>query len=221
MHPKEEPVRVHLLSPHPLILAELQRWGLSRDLALVPVRLAYSLAPSLAPFEAGPGSVLVLDACFPPATTDGLVSEVVATHPGVRIIVVCEALTVETAVPLLRRGVKGILSYSDANQQLPTAIQAVASGGIWVPRDVLSTFLDGLLVDRGQAPPPKLAGVSPREMDVLAALLRNESNKEIASGLNISERTVKFHVSNLLAKFSVQRRADLILLSLQAPPASE
>jgi DNA-binding CsgD family transcriptional regulator len=40
-------------------------------------------------------------------------------------------------------------------------------------------------------------------------------NKEIALRLNISERTVKFHVSNLLAKFGVRRRADLILLCYQ------
>ena len=51
---------------------------------------------------------------------------------------------------------------------------------------------------------------------MLASLLQSLSNKEIGDKLNISERTVKFHVSNLLAKFSVQRRADLILHSFQS-----
>jgi hypothetical protein len=50
---------------------------------------------------------------------------------------------------------------------------------------------------------------------LLDCLLENLANKEIANKLNISERTVKFHVSNLLAKYKVQRRADLILLSYQ------
>jgi len=45
------------------------------------------------------------------------------------------------------------------------------------------------------------------------ALLENLSNKEIAAKLNMSERTAKFHVSNLLAKYGVRRRADLILLT--------
>ncbi len=222
MPSKLPPVQVHLLSPHPFVLTELQSWALPRDLTLVPLRLAYNLAPNLVPFEAGPGSICVLDACFPATTTDSLVSEVVAAHPGVRVIVMTEALTVEMAVPLLRRGVKGILTYADAHQHLRPAIRAVASGGIWVPRLVLSAFLDGLLDDRGQAPPtPKIGGLSRRETDVLDALLQNQSNKEIATLLNISERTVKFHVSNLLAKFDVQRRADLILLSLQRSPAPE
>ena len=56
-------------------------------------------------------------------------------------------------------------------------------------------------------------GLSRREREVLQAVLDNLSNKEIAGQLNISERTAKFHVSNLLAKFGVQRRADLIVMS--------
>jgi DNA-binding NarL/FixJ family response regulator len=54
---------------------------------------------------------------------------------------------------------------------------------------------------------------------VLEAVLDSLSNKEIATRFNISERTVKFHVSNLLAKYSVRRRADLILQSFQPSPA--
>ena len=59
------------------------------------------------------------------------------------------------------------------------------------------------------------ANITVREREVLDALLENLANKEIADRLNISERTVKFHVSSLLEKFSVRRRADLILLCLQ------
>ena len=58
--------------------------------------------------------------------------------------------------------------------------------------------------------------MSKREQEVLELLMLNLSNKEIGSKLNMSERTAKFHVSNLLAKYGVQRRADLILLFVQA-----
>ena len=60
--------------------------------------------------------------------------------------------------------------------------------------------------------PPEL---SRREQEVLNSLLENLANKEIGDRLHISERTVKFHVSNLLSKFGVRRRADLILLCYQ------
>ena len=52
--------------------------------------------------------------------------------------------------------------------------------------------------------------LSPREGEVLKELLRNRVNKEIADRLSISVRTVKFHVSSLLAKFGVGSRWDLI-----------
>ena len=56
---------------------------------------------------------------------------------------------------------------------------------------------------------------------MLDALLQNLANKEIGDRLNISERTVKFHVSNLLQKFGVHRRADLILMCYQNRPPGE
>jgi DNA-binding CsgD family transcriptional regulator len=64
--------------------------------------------------------------------------------------------------------------------------------------------------------------LSPRENEVLLDLLRNRVNKEIADHLHISVRTVKFHVSSLLAKFGVQSRWDLIqkageILGVRAP----
>lgn len=51
--------------------------------------------------------------------------------------------------------------------------------------------------------------LSPRQKEVLHSVVCNRANKEIASKLNITVRTVKFHISNLLSKFGVQTRADL------------
>ena len=57
-----------------------------------------------------------------------------------------------------------------------------------------------------------------RQDQVLAGILQNLSNKETAAKLNISERTVKFHVSALLQKFGVRGRADLMLESVNILP---
>jgi DNA-binding CsgD family transcriptional regulator len=87
---------------------------------------------------------------------------------------------------------------------------------------VLSSFVESIL---GRPLRPKLtaisgANLSLREDEVLGSLLENLSNKEIGIKLNITERTVKFHVSNVLNKFGVRRRADLILHCYQQPSAS-
>ena len=100
-------------------------------------------------------------------------------------------------------------------------MQSIATGGYWIPRALLSRFVEEILAkERGRRQALKGATkVTRREQEILDGLLINLSNKEIAGKLNISERTVKFHVSNLLAKYRVQRRADLILLSFHSRQA--
>jgi DNA-binding NarL/FixJ family response regulator len=151
----------------------------------------------------------VVDACFPIAATQSLVSVIRSTCPETRIVALVQEVGAASAFPLLRVGVKGLLTFAESRVQLRDAVATVAGGGYWVPRALLWAFLDGLME---LAVPARLPGspLSPREVEVLEPLLRSLSNKEIAEGLNISERTVKFHVSNLLEKFAVQRRGDLI-----------
>jgi DNA-binding NarL/FixJ family response regulator len=206
-----------LLSPHPFFIEEVTRW--LEGIAVSVVRLGYSLSPSIEAPLVAEASLCVVDACFPLATTEALIADVLAGSPGIRLLAVIEDLTEAVAFPLLRLGVKGIVTYGEARQQLVPAVEALARGGAWVPRDTLSAFLDGLLARSSARPTLNGTHLSPRERDVLEAVLDSRSNKDIASRLNISERTVKFHVSNLLLKYSVRRRADLILQSFQPSPA--
>jgi DNA-binding CsgD family transcriptional regulator len=53
------------------------------------------------------------------------------------------------------------------------------------------------------------ASLSPRQSEILHSVIRNQANKEIASKLNITVRTVKFHISSLLSKFGVENRGEL------------
>jgi DNA-binding CsgD family transcriptional regulator len=59
-----------------------------------------------------------------------------------------------------------------------------------------------------------------REQEVLNGVVRSLANKEIAASLNLSERTVKFHVSSLLAKFRVRGRMELVREAAQLPATS-
>ncbi len=121
--------------------------------------------------------------------------------------------------PLLRLGVKGVLAYEQI-RELARAVSHLATGAYWVPRDLLSRFVESILPElQGAKSLETDVEISRREREVLDLLLENLSNKEIASKLFVAERTVKFHVSNLLSKFHVQRRADLIVLWMQRPRA--
>lgn len=65
------------------------------------------------------------------------------------------------------------------------------------------------LLEAGRSVPAPV-GLSRREEEVLSGVMRSMANKEIAAALNLSERTIKFHVSSLLAKFRVRGRMELV-----------
>jgi DNA-binding NarL/FixJ family response regulator len=210
-------LKVCLLSPHPMVLDEFRRLLESSGFHIVSKQLDSMLAPDLRNLEVPRSSVYVVDAHAARQATGALLGNILDRFPTARLLVVGDKLKEADSYTLLRQGVKGILNYEEAREQLPRALPLVAAGGFWVPRTVLSRFVDSILSTtqgrrlRGDSP----AELSRREQEVLNGLLENLANKEVADRLHISERTVKFHVSNLLAKFGVRRRADLILLCFQ------
>jgi DNA-binding NarL/FixJ family response regulator len=208
-------LNVCLLWLHPLVAGEFHRLLPAPDFELVSLRADDSRGRSAdqIPREA---DLYVVEADFRRPETDELIAEVLGFNPAARIMVMSEEFKEENAFALLRLGVKGLLAYSEAGDQLPRAVREVSAGGYWVPRAVLSRFVDYALI---AAPPlrpaTKSVNLTPREREVLEDLLLNLSNKEIAKKRHISGRTAKFHVSNVLAKHGVRRRSDLLLLTFQ------
>jgi two-component system response regulator DevR len=209
-------VSVCLLSPHPLVLAEWERLLSPAGFELQVRRLESTLVPALDRLPLPGAEVFVTDSPAPRQATEVLVAGIQERYPRARQVVVAENFSEVSAFPLLRLGAKGLLSYAEVHQKLSQALRIVAAGGFWVPRDLLSRFIDSTLgLMRGRHAPPGPANLTQREREVLDALLENLANKEIGEKLHIAERTVKFHVSSLLEKFSVRRRSDLILLCFQ------
>jgi DNA-binding NarL/FixJ family response regulator len=207
---------VCVLSPHPLVLSEFERVLAKAQFKVVVKQLESTLAPDMRNLEPPVAQVYVIDGHASRPATGALLANLLERHPEARLIVVGEQHSDANSYQLLRLGVKGLLTYTEARDQLVRALPLVANGGFWVPRSVLSGFVDSVLTSQGRRlKTDSVTNLSRREQEVLDSLLENLSNKEIASKLNIAERTVKFHVSNLLSKFGVRRRADLILLTFQ------
>lgn len=214
---KKNALQVCLLSPHPLVLSEFERVLTNPAFNLIAMHLESALGPDLRHLEVPKAVVYVVDAHVARPAAGALLTNILENHPEARIIVVAEKFDASESYSLLQMGAKGLLSYAEAREQLPRALPLVAEGGFWVPRSVLSGFVDSILEGSHsrRLKADTTAILSRRETEVLNCLLENLANKEIGSKLNISERTVKFHVSNLLSKFGVRRRADLILLCYQ------
>lgn len=197
-----------LLAAHPLVSAQVER-----ILNVTPQsgRLAVVNGGQAAVPKA---SVYLLDAA---SSSLGAVAEVrrlLANSPGAQVLVLGDGFNDEQAFELLNAGAKGLLTHEKMEEQLPRALSTISSGGIWVWRRMLARFVQALSgsIRQQETLVPGDVRLSQRERQIASALCKNLTNKEIASELNISERTVKFHVSNLLSKFNVQRRSDLVLL---------
>jgi DNA-binding NarL/FixJ family response regulator len=205
-------IRVCLLSSHSLVLKEIERSLKKPRFWAKPFRVENNLGDSLRRLPTSSANVYVVDSNAPFSTV--LVKGILNRFRKARILVLAEKFDDDSAYPFLQLGAKGLMLYSEIPRRLSEAIEALAAGGFWLHRALLSRFLDSFL-PRVRSRRLAHAGVnlSPRERQVLDGLLENLSNKEIANRLRISERTAKFHVSNLLAKFHVQHRADLVFLS--------
>jgi DNA-binding NarL/FixJ family response regulator len=206
---------VCLLSTHPLVLPELQRCLSASKFHILSRQLDIAHTSDVHSIPLPVASVYLLDGHSIGPAVEGLVGGIRHRFSKRHIVVLVEQITELYCFPLLRLGVKGLVQYKDVCEQLVPAVRLVAGGGIWVPRALMSRYLEV-----GQGPRPirlpssGAEGLSRREKEVLSFLLKNFSNKEIATTLHISESTVKFHVSNVISRFGVRRRADLILRCL-------
>jgi DNA-binding NarL/FixJ family response regulator len=209
-------ISVCVIARHTIVLSELLRVLKSESFQIIPIKLEFAPAQN-EPIELPIVSVYIIDSAGVPSIPVEVIRQIMSQPAKAQVIVLAEAFDESSAFPLLNLGVKGLISHEFIDQQLARALHAVAAGGFWVPRALLSKFVDSVITkDREpKALKTQKVDVSRREREIIEGLLMNLSNKEIASRLNISERTVKFHVSNLLVKFNVQRRADLILLCYQ------
>ncbi len=163
--------------------------------------------------EAGRPALLAVVDCSDMESSLEFIRGLRLQHCQLPVLVLLPKLHGAQSYAFLRVGVKGMLAYNQAQRELARAASQVAAGGYCIPREILTGFIESILPELFDAatPAPEIE-ISRREREVLGYLLKNLSNKEIAAKLFVSERTVKFHVSNLLSKFGVARRADLIVL---------
>jgi DNA-binding NarL/FixJ family response regulator len=160
-------------------------------------------------------AVYLIDAYTSPQYAADVATNLSEIDSNARVIALGEAFCESEALPLLRSGARGLLSHTDLCEHLPQAISEVAAGRFWVPRLLMSHALENMLDSARDTHVKVNSGCTPREQQVLQAVLENLGNKEIAAKLHMAERTAKFYVSKLLARYGVQRRADLILLHFQ------
>ena len=127
--------------------------------------------------------------------------------PAMRPVLVAVPCDETECLRWLFRGAWGLVNYDHYQQELPRAVRQLAGGQLWFPAPVVVRWMR---IDAARRSSALRVSLTRRERQILEFLLRRFSNREIAEILNISERTVKFHVSNVLGKLQVTSRQELV-----------
>ncbi|HWT63886.1 MAG TPA: response regulator transcription factor [Ochrobactrum sp.] len=153
--------------------------------------------------------LLLLDLTMPGGTgLSGLVT-LKALQPALPIIIVSATDDTATIRHAIELGASGFISKSASMETIGDAVHAVIAGDIWTPSDI---DLDQAQDPEIEALINKIRTLTPQQTRVLTMLAEGLLNKQIAYELNVSEATVKAHVSAVLQKLDVDSRTQAVIL---------
>jgi len=204
-----QPISVLIVDDHPVVrqglrvLLELQD-GIEVAGETGDGATALALAAEREP------DVILLDLRLPGMDGIAVLGELKARGSAARVLVLTSATEPAFARAAVRSGAAGVL-YKDVDPDaLVRAIRSVHDGHL-----LLAPEAAGTLVHSAGPAASGIDALTRREREVLAELTKGRSNREIARALGVAEKTVKAHVSAILAKLGVQDRTQAALLAVR------
>ncbi|PYV18504.1 MAG: DNA-binding response regulator [Acidobacteria bacterium] len=215
MHKKPSEARIVIADDHPIFRDGLRRLLQSEGMRVVgeapngeeAVKMARQLIPD----------VLLLDVAMPIKPGLEALRELAEAKTPVRTILLTAAIERTQIVEALQLGARGVVLKESATQMLIKSIQAVLRGEYWVGRESVSDLVQTLreLMPPAGAEAKKVKfGLTPRELEIISAIVAGYSNRDIAQKFSISEQTVKHHLTNTFDKLGVSTRLELALFAV-------
>jgi DNA-binding NarL/FixJ family response regulator len=170
------------------------------------LRLAESLGPD----------VLVLDVSMPGQSGLEVTSALRSRAPGVRVLMLSVHDHPQYVIEAVRAGARGYLRKDTEPAELRRAIRAVARGESFFSPSVARHLSAAIQGDTAPGAADRLAGLTPREREVLRGIAEGSTNKEIAAALGLSSRTVESYRESLMRKLGLYTVAELTRLALEA-----
>jgi len=212
---RSQNVRIIIADDHPIFRDGLRRLLESeRDFEVVAEASdgveAVILVRKLKP------EVLLLDLAMPRRHGLEALREMSSSSMPVRVILLTAAAEKSQIVEALQLGARGVVMKDSATQILLRSIRAVMNGEYWVGRESVSDLVQYLrsLMESSVPRARPAYGLTPRELQIVSAVVAGYANKEIAEHFKISEDTVKHHLSNIFDKVGVSTRLELALFAV-------
>jgi DNA-binding NarL/FixJ family response regulator len=203
------PIRILIADDHPIVREGLIA-VLETQADFVVVGEAVDGAQAVEQAAALHPDVILLDLALPQLDGVAALRAIRAADSGARAIIFTAFDTDERILSAVQAGAQGYLLKGAPREELFQAIRVVHSGG-----SLLQPVVAARLLRQVSGAPALPETLTERELEVLQLLTRGRQNKEIASELVISERTVKFHVSAILAKLGVGNRTEAVSKAAQ------
>lgn len=118
----------------------------------------------------------------------------------------------------LKAGAAGFLVKTDSPESLVEAVRVIAAGESLLAPEIIRRLIDRFLAASppNALPPPALASLTDRELEVLKHVARGLSNAEIAAALYVSDGTVKTHVARVLSKLELRDRVQVVVFAYES-----
>jgi DNA-binding NarL/FixJ family response regulator len=198
---------------------ELVRRGIRHSLETIPDweviaeaangREAVELADRLHP------QIAVLDLSMPEMNGLEAIRRILSASPEVRILVLSIHDSDTVIHEVLAAGAKGYLLKSDAARDLLAAVQSLIEGRPFFTAKVSQALLDSFLNGGAPRRVEERSRLTRREQEIVRLVADSRANKEIATLLNISVRTVETHRSNIMEKLDIHSVSDLVLYAIR------
>jgi len=170
------------------------------------VRLADELQPD----------VIIMDISMPGLGGFEATREIKKKHKDdIKILVLSQYDDSEYVARFLEAGVAGYILKKAVGNDLVTALRAVAAGGSYLYPSIASRVVEGYLSKKNPKVSDPLQKLTSREHQILKLIAEGMTNKDIASALDISVKTVVAHQTNLSEKLDIHTRAGLIKFAFQ------
>ncbi len=159
--------------------------------------------------------VLLLDISMPRLNGLEVLRRLPKSTSSLHTILLTASIEKSEIVEALLLGARGIVPKQSASQMLFKSIRSVMAGEFWVSRDMVSDLVETLRGPAMAGPgASKTFGLTRRELEVIAAVVDGQVNKDIAQTFHISEYTVKHHLTRIFDKLGVSNRVELAMFAI-------
>ncbi len=147
------------------------------------------------------------------AVDSNLLSELARQCPDSRVMILGPPRPMTIQIAALKQGARGYFNETLPLDKLHNALQLILHGEVWVERHVISGLIDELTQhpEISEQQQQALETLSPKEMEVAKLVSHGATNKMIARQMNITERTVKAHLTTIFQKMQLPDRLSLAI----------